>query len=278
MLARNAFGVRTLADPEEAFGFACRHLLFRGGVGLLIACVLAANMAGCSAFMVDSGALFTRNFYHKYLVRRQTDRHYLLIGRLSGMVITLISVVYAVFLIQRVLNSFLLTETMATFVGISVVGGVLWTRANRWGALASLVTAFAVNFSVYQARHERLDHWDPNVFLLALLAGSVALVAVSLMTPAEAPSALRFFYHRLQTPATGQEELAGGPEAGGLNVPTREAAKAGHQLLLPNLFQLKRGAAGYGLLHAYREDLAGFAIGCVVTLMLVLLAWVVFHP
>jgi hypothetical protein len=37
---------------------------------------------------------------------------------------------------------------MATFVGISIVGGALWTRANRWCALASLVTAFAVNFSL----------------------------------------------------------------------------------------------------------------------------------
>ena len=63
MIARGAFGVNALHDPEEAFGFACRHLLFPGGVGLLIACVLAANMAGCSAFQVDCGALFTRNFY-----------------------------------------------------------------------------------------------------------------------------------------------------------------------------------------------------------------------
>lgn len=278
MLARNAFGVRTLADPEEAFGFACRHLLFHGGVGLLIACVLAANMASCSATMVNSGALFTRNFYHKYLVRRQTDRHYLLIGRLSGLVITLISIVYAVFFIRRVLYSFLLTETMATFVGISIVGGVLWTRANRWGALASLVTSFAVNFSLYQARHQRLDHWDPNVFLAALLAGLLALVAVSLMTPAEVPSALRSFYHRLQTPVTEQEESAGGPAPDGLNAPTREAAKTGHQLLLPNLFQLRRAAAGYGPLHAYREDLTGFGIGCLLTILLVGLAWLIFHP
>ena len=43
---------------------------------------LAANMAGCSAFMVDSGALFTRNFYRKYLVGDRPDSHYLLIGRL----------------------------------------------------------------------------------------------------------------------------------------------------------------------------------------------------
>ena len=57
-----SLGASALADPEEAFGFACRHLLFPGGLGLLIACVLAATMASCSALMVDSGALLTQGF------------------------------------------------------------------------------------------------------------------------------------------------------------------------------------------------------------------------
>ena len=66
LIARGSFGVKALADPEDAFGFACRHFLFPGGVGLLVASVLATNMAGCSAFMVDSGALFTNNLYRKH--------------------------------------------------------------------------------------------------------------------------------------------------------------------------------------------------------------------
>jgi len=61
VVARGSFGITKLSDPEEAFGFACRHFLFPGGVGLLIATFLAANMAASSAFMVDSGALFTND-------------------------------------------------------------------------------------------------------------------------------------------------------------------------------------------------------------------------
>jgi Na+/proline symporter len=62
MVARGTFGTTSLHDPEDAFGFACRHLLFPGGLGLMIACVIAANMSACSAFMVDSGALLRRVF------------------------------------------------------------------------------------------------------------------------------------------------------------------------------------------------------------------------
>ena len=80
----------------------------------------------------------------------------------------------AMFLIQSVLYTFLLTETMATFVGISVLGGIIWRRANRWGALASLLSALTTNFLLYYLTGRRLDAWDANVFLAALLVGTAS--------------------------------------------------------------------------------------------------------
>jgi Na+/proline symporter len=55
------------------------------------------------------------------------------VGRISGVALTMLGVLYAMFLIQSVLYTFLLTETLATFVGISVLGGIVWRRANRYG-------------------------------------------------------------------------------------------------------------------------------------------------
>jgi Na+/proline symporter len=257
LVARGVFGPNALTDPEHAFGFACRHLLFPGGIGLLIACVLAANMAACSAFMVDSGALATNGIYRKYMVKDREDRHYLAAGRISGLIVTIIAVVYAVFMIQRVLYSFLLTETMATYMGISIMGGILWRRANRWGALASMVTAMAVNFAMYSIRGQRLDSWDPNVFLAALVSGLIALVVVSRLTPPE-PSAAEFFT-RLETPTAGPAETAGAE---------------GRQLILVNLFRLRTGAQGHGLAHAYRTDIRGFVIGWVIAAVLIGAVWV----
>jgi Na+/proline symporter len=236
-----------LADPENAFGFACRHLLGSGALGLLIASVLAANMSTCSAFLVDSGALFTEGLYRRRLVRDRPDRHYLWVGRISGFAITMLGVVYAVFLIESVLYTFLLTETLATYVGISVLGGVIWPRANRWGAIASLVTSLATNFVLYYVTGQRLDHWDPNVFLAALTAGTIALVAVSLLTPPEDRAHVESFFTRLETPS---DDRAPGP------------------LLLVNLRRLRRAAAGRGW-RAYGEDLAGFGLGWAIVAVLV---------
>jgi Na+/proline symporter len=249
MIAQGKGNAATLGDPENAFGYACRQLLFPGALGLLIASILAASMSACSAYMIGAGALFTEGLYRRQLAPGRPDRHYLWVGRVSGFVMTMVGVVYAVFLIERVLNTFLLTETLATFVGISVLGGVVWPRANRWGALASLASALAANFLLYYLTGQRLDHWDPNVFLAALLVGVTALVAVSLLTAPEPADRIDSFFERLQTPS----------DAG---------ATAEAPLLLVNVLRLRDAAAGRGW-RTFREDLGGLALGCVLVVVLV---------
>jgi Na+/proline symporter len=249
MVAQGHASAAALGDPENAFGFACRLLLAPGALGLMIAAILAANMSTCSAFLVDAGALLTEGLYRRRLAPGRADRHYLLVGRLSGLAVTLMGVLYAIFLIESVLYTFLLTETLATFIGISVLGGIIWRRANRWGAIASLIGSLATNFLLYWWTGERLDYWDPNVFLAALAVGIAALVIVSLATNPEPGAAMRSFYERLDTPSDGP--------AG----PTRP-------LLLVNLLTPRRGAGGRGW-AAYREDISGFGLGWLMVVVLV---------
>ncbi len=285
MIVRNAVPSAVLRDPEDAFGFACRHLLFPGALGLLVASVLAATMSACSAFMVDSGALFTQGFYRKYLVPDRPDRHYLWIGRYSGFGITMLGVLYALFLIDKVLYTFLLTETMATFVGISILGGLIWRRANRWGAFASIIAAFAVNFLLYYHLGKRLDHWDANVFLYALLAGIAALVFFSLVTSPEPKAKVRDFFVRLDVSTdhtaslvspggvpSQSHELEEMPDAA-VEALARKTEESGDRLILMDTGRLWRPKYGGGYLAAYRNDLKGFVYSWGVVLVLIGIAY-----
>jgi Na+/proline symporter len=276
LLVRGTFGTDKLDDPEQAFGFACRHLLFPGSLGLLIACVLAANMSTASAFMVSSGALFTEGLYRRHIAPGLPDRRYLLVGRLSGFVIAMAGVVYALFLVDKVLHAFLLVETMSTFMGVSLLGGIVWRRANRWGALASVVAAFAANFISYAARGERFDHWDPVVFGISLATGIVTLVVVSLLTPPEPAAATADFFARLDTPSS-LPGYDGDPFAGRDRAAVaRAAAATGQQSIIVNLLAPGRAMHGAGL-GAYREDLRGFFIGWLWVLALLAAFWAIFR-
>jgi len=258
MISQGRFGATSLDDPEHAFGFACRHLLFPGGVGLLIAGVLAANMSTCSAFMVDSAALFTQSFYRRFVSSTRSDRHYLLVGRISGVGIALAGVAYAFLFIDRVLNAFLLTETIATYMGICVLGGVIWKRGNRWGAIASLGVALAVNFGLYYAAGKRLDAWEPGVFAVALASGIGAFVLVSLVTPAEPADKITHFFTNLHTPTDG-------------------GAGEQRELLLVNALQPMKAAGAQGFFRAYATDLRGFIVGWLIAIGLVAGLWLLFR-
>jgi Na+/proline symporter len=247
MIAQGHVTAAALGDPENAFGFACRQLLMPGALGLMIASILAANMSTCSAFLVDSGALFTEGLYRRRFMPNREDSHYLWVGRLSGFVITMLGVLFAMYLIDSVLYTFLLTETLATFMGISVLGGILWRRANRWGAVASLVGALTTNFLLYAMTGQRLDHWDPNVFLAALLVGTLLLVVVSLLTRPEPAAGIDDLFNRLKVSSDDEQP---------------------RPLLLVNLLDLRRAAAGRGW-TAFREDVIGFAVGWAIVIVLV---------
>ena len=259
MVAQGHADAAALGDAENAFGFACRQLLFPGALGLMIASILAANMSTCSAFLVDSGALFTEGLYRRRIRPNRVDRHYLWVGRASGFVITMLGVLYSIFLIESVLYTFLLTETLATYVGIGVLGGILWPRANRWGALVSLIASLATNFALYAATGQRLDYWDPNVFLASLGIGIIALVVVSLLTQPEPQDRIDDLFERLQTSSD--------PPAGTSRAEDPVAVK--QPLLLVNLLRLRRAAGAHGW-KEYREDLGGFAVGWVIVFVVVI--------
>jgi len=183
----------------------------------------------------------------------------------SGLALTLVGVLYALLFVDRVLYSFLLTETMATFMGISLMGGIIWQRANRCGAVASLVVSLAVNFTLYAWHGQRLDHWDPNVFLAALLSGFGALVIVSLLTSPEPQEKLRKFFARLHVPAEGHVNQEVDEEK-----EQKWVAEAGKELLLINLLRPLRATHAVGFFKAYRVDFRGLSIGWLLAILLVL--------
>lgn len=251
----------TLTDPELAFGFATRALLAPGFVGLMIACVLAANMSTCSAMMVDGGALFTQNLYRRYVRKDATDRHYLMAGRYSGLAVTALGIVFG-FYVDSVLEAFLFTETIAAFMGISMFGAMCWKRANRWGAMASLLASSLVFFTMTQREFGELLRWDAWNCLIALVVGFTALIAVSLLTAREPASLTAPFYENLDTPSYLDE--ASGQE--------KTLFEEGHELLIVKLGDLRLGEGLGRFYRRFRVDLVGLAVAFGVVIALIALA------
>jgi Na+/proline symporter len=287
-----------LPDAEQAFGYASRELLGPGWVGLMVACVLAANMSACSNLMVNSGALFSRNIWLSYGNPSADDRELLWAGRLSGLVLTTAAILFAL-MVGNVLQAFLFMETLAALFGVMFLGGILWRRANRFGAGAATLVAFLsyygalylttcapgtaarpVDLSLALARlfasgdwwaHLQTGQWMlvykwlPGPFGFAMLLSFSTLVIVSLLTKPEDSVRLETFFDRMRR-STDRENLPNGQSK-------PLAAERGEELLLLDVGAWFTAARWRGFFRRYHEDLFGFLLAWAAVGLLILSAW-----
>jgi len=257
------------ANREQAFGLAVVNLLPQGLVGLMIAAMSAMVLGACHNFMVGGSALFTKNLYQKFASSDHTDKHYLLVGRISSLLIVIGGVTIALTL-SSVLQGIKYLWQITAFFGMAFWLGIMWRRANRFGVVASLIASIAAALITGPLG---LD-WPYQYQIAAYLpAGFLMLIAVSLVTKSEPEEKLRSFYTLLHTPVGEEYKLK---EAGvtmmleGISVgaTTEHAAAAGsleekgHSLILVDLLSLRRTFS----FARYRTDLVGFGLAVLFVL------------
>ena len=190
------------AGRERAFGIAVIYLLPAGLVGLMVASLLATVMATCSAFMVDGAALFTRNVYQPYIAPNRQDSHYLRVGRYASFAITLLGFVLGVTM-PSVISATVHFVTILPFVGVAFWMGIMWPRANRYGAWVSSIGS-AVLFGACLAGGVP----TPWASLYSLIFGFASIAVVSLATPKEPQDRLDRVFRCLETPVGEEARLA----------------------------------------------------------------------
>jgi Na+/proline symporter len=135
---------------DELFGRAAYNLLPRvapGLIGLLMASLLAAVMSTSDAQMVVSSGLFTENIYKRHLVRGRSERHYLWIGRFSGLGIVAAALILQATFTDVIHAMTVIIKTPAA-IGISMWFGIFWRRWNTRAVWVSTLAAAAAWFYV----------------------------------------------------------------------------------------------------------------------------------
>ena len=260
---------QSLEDPEMAFGYATRVLLLPGLTGLMVASVLAANMSSASNFMVNTGALFTQNIYNKYINQDAADKQLLWMGRVSGVLLTMFGVLFALY-IENVLQGFLFIETISAFMGIMVFGGNLWKRANRYGAISSVIIAFTsyyyLNF-LDTGSWQLVYKWEPDTFGWAMLVGFITFIAVSLLSKREDESRIERYFDNMNRLSDAKILDPGGKKP--------LAKEHGHDLILldfPSWFKKERWQ---NFTERYKEDWLGFLYAWIFVIVLIFIAWLI---
>ncbi|MDR3736306.1 MAG: sodium:solute symporter family protein [Acidobacteriaceae bacterium] len=194
-------------EREKVFGIAVAALLPSGLIGLMVASLLATVMATCSSFMVNGAALFTEDLYKPLVGGHKSDAHYLMVGRLSSLVITVAGFILGCTM-SSVISATVQFISILPFIGVAFWIGIMWPRANRFGAWACTIGSAVVFFAT--KAHGSTNAWSS---LYSLLTGVLLLVVVSLVTPPEPAEKMVRIFGYIDVPV-GEEELL--PQTGEL--------------------------------------------------------------
>jgi Na+/proline symporter len=217
--------------------------------------------------MVNTGALFTQNFYVKYIQKNPSGKQLLRTGRFSGAFLTLFGVLFAVY-VESVLHAFLFIETIAAFMGIIVFGGILWKRANRYGAISGVASAFLVYYLLNYLDTGTIEivyNWKPDIFGWAMLAGFGLFIIVSLLTKPEDRKRIEQFFDNMQR--LSDEDAIGSDGSKPL------AKDHGKELILVDLPSWFRKERWKDFASRYREDWIGFLLAAGFIGILIAIAW-----
>ncbi|MHC4620081.1 MAG: sodium:solute symporter family protein [Planctomycetota bacterium] len=193
-------------NPDRVFGYAVKNLLPTGCVGLMIVAMMATVMSSCDSFMVDASAVFTRNLY-RHLKPARDERHYLLVGRVVG-VLVVVGGVAAAFLFPNIFENLKLVWDLPAFWGASFWLGMLWRRATSRGVWFSVIGTMAV-YIFFKILMPALGYRVlPHAYLIAvyLPTSYVLMIVGTLLSPRENQEKLDAFYARVHTPVSADRQ------------------------------------------------------------------------
>lgn len=206
-------------DPDKTWGVISQRLLTPGLTGLMLACLLAALMSSVDAYMITGSALVVRNIYREYFNRNASEQRYLLVARLTGVVIV-VGAIFVSLAMMDVFGQLQLTWAIPILFAAPFWMGMYWRGATTAGAWATLFFGLVVFFVVPlivpgftlggALGVDTASYSAGGLATLGLvekiISPFVVMAVVSAFTNKNNPAALDRYYRKMRTPVVADAE------------------------------------------------------------------------
>ncbi|MCK4872900.1 MAG: sodium/solute symporter [Phycisphaerales bacterium] len=185
-----ALAAEPLSDKDQALPWAIKNMLPAGLAGLVFAAFLAAIFSSVDSTLNSAVTIWTRDIYQNLFVKKAPDKHYLNFGRGLTMVFVVLGALLAKPLTTSFEGIYMAMQTLLTFFQgptlATVLLGIMWARATRWGGLSGLLGGVACSVTLHMTGMNFLyvAWWS---FVAALIINAI----VSLLTKPEPLEKLR---------------------------------------------------------------------------------------
>jgi len=181
-----------------------------GLLGLMVASLAAAYMSTISTHLNWGSSYVVGDVYRRFIAPDKSDRHYVLVARISTVVLVVLAAALALWL-EHAYQAFQILLQIGAGTGLIYLLRWYWWRVNAWSEIAGMAISFFV--AVYlQFVHPALGFapLSPTVALLTGVAITTAgWITVTLLTPPTPTETLREFYKKIRPMGPGWQRAVG---------------------------------------------------------------------
>jgi Na+/proline symporter len=191
-------------QEEDAYPMMIKLLAPSGLKGLMVASFMAAFMSMVNTFLNLSSSFLVQDVYKRFVRRSASEKHYVLVSRLSSVGFMAVSAVIALSA-SSINDLFQLLLSLTAGFGAVYILKWFWWRINAWSEISAMIASTAISVPMYvynmaQSHVESLTQVPqfhiPATLILAITAfGSIPVwVIVTYMTsPVERWKLLEFY-------------------------------------------------------------------------------------
>ncbi|MGB8475817.1 MAG: sodium:solute symporter family protein [Candidatus Acidiferrum sp.] len=196
------------ADPEKGYVMVLRDFLPPALRGLMIAAFLAAFMSTVGTQLNWGTSYLINDFYRRFLVRKGSEKHYVLVSKLIIVVLVILSG-YAAANITSIQSAWQLLLGMGAGTGSVLMLRWYWWRINAWSEISSMIAAFIVSMSLTRIQFAGNGSVVfAKTALITTAATTIVWLVTTLITKPEPEAKLVEFYRRVRPTIHGWKHIA----------------------------------------------------------------------
>jgi sodium/proline symporter len=178
------FADAPLGDAETVFMIMVNAMFNPVVAGVLLAAILAASMSTADSQLLVTASTISEDFYKQFFRKEATDKELIWVGRLAVIIVAVVAALIAIDPNSSVFG--LVSYAWAGFgagFGPVIILALFWKRANKWGAIAGLISGAAtVVIWPTIARTAQAAIFQLYELVPAFIISMLLAVVVSLMT------------------------------------------------------------------------------------------------
>ncbi len=188
-----------LTDKESGYVLMIVDTLPPGLKGLLLASFAAAFMSTISTQLNWGSSYLVNDFYKRFIKKDASERHYVLISRLSTVVILIMGALTTMTM-DTISGAWKFLMAIGAGTGLVFILRWYWWRINAWSEISAMIASFTI--SLFLQFGFGLSSEDPEQFsflmLVTVIGSTIIWVTVTFVTSPESEATLVSFYNKVK--------------------------------------------------------------------------------